>query len=339
MAFPRQSFSPSTPSPETSSGPRRAAFPRDVPQIAGLVELSFDRTLDYSSRLALRNVRWMAERGETFWKLSILLGSVNPEEWAHGAVWEEAGRVVGNITLTRRTPETGAWLMSNVAVHPDFRRRGAGRGMIRFALDEIQSRGGSTVYLQVDVENETAVRMYRELGFGEIGRRTSWTRSPGPAAGGAGGIGDDPSCRVAPRRTPEWREEYALWKAISPAGFAWNTPLSEGIFRPSAERWLQQAMLGESQKHYLAWCGGRVAASLYAIRRPSGWEGFLLQAEGTGGRVERSLWKEAWKGAAPDTNCLLETVPESSADVLTDLGFQKRRTFIWMRYTIEGGGV
>jgi GNAT superfamily N-acetyltransferase len=308
-----------------------------VPSITQLVELGFDRTLDYSSRYVLRNMRWIAERGEIFWKLSVLFGTVNPEEWAFGSVWEEAGRVVGNITLTRRTPEIGAWLMSNIAVHPDFRRRGVGRGMVRFALEDIRSRGGKNVYLQVDAENETAVRMYRELGFGEIGRRISWTRGPGPGAGGDPSRGD-PSYRIAPRRALEWREEYALWKAISPAGFAWNTPLSEGIFHPSAGKWLEQALLGESQKHFLAWRGGRVAASLYVIRHSSGWEGFLVQEEGTGGVVERPLWKEAWNGAAPDVNCLLETVPESSSYVLSEMGFQKRRSFVWMRYTFEGGG-
>lgn len=339
MTSPRPSFPTAMPPSEKISGPRRASFPRDVPQIAVLVELGFDRTLDYSSRLVLRNVRWIAERGELFWKLSLLMGSMNPEEWALGTVWEEAGRVVGNLTLTRRTPETGAWLMSNVAVHPDFRRRGVGRGMIRFALEDIRSRGGRNVYLQVDAENETALRMYRELGFAEIGCRISWTRGAGPAPGGSSTDGGDPSYRITPRRGPEWRTEYAFWRALSPAGFAWNTPLAEGIFRPSAGRALEQALGGESEQHFLAWCGERMAASLYAVRRVSGWEGFLMQSEGTGGGVERPLLKAAWNGATPDRNCLLETVPESSGEVLMELGFVRRRTFIWMRYTFDGGGV
>jgi ribosomal protein S18 acetylase RimI-like enzyme len=339
MTPPRPSFPAAMPPSDKFSGPRRASFPRDVPQIAVLVELGFDRTLDYSSRMVLRNVRWIAERGELFWKLSLLTGSMNPEEWALGTVWEEAGRVVGNLTLTRRAPETGAWLMSNVAVHPDFRRRGVGRGMIRFALEEIRSRGGRNVYLQVDAGNETALRMYRELGFGEIGCRISWTRGAGPAPDGSPAGGGDPSYRITPRRGPEWRTEFALWKALSPAGFAWNTPLTEGIFRPSAGRALEQALGGESEKHFLAWRGERVAASLYAVRRISGWEGFLMQSEGTGGGVERMLLKAAWNGAVPDRNCLLETVPESSGEVLAELGFVRRRTFIWMRYTFDGGGV
>jgi RimJ/RimL family protein N-acetyltransferase len=338
MTSPAPPVSPSTILSAIVSGPRRALFPRDVPQITELVELCFSGTLDYSSRHILRNVRWIAQRGELFWKLSILLGSVNSEEWVVASVWEDEGRVVGNATLTLRKPENGAWLISNVAIHPDFRRRGFGRGMIRFALDEIRSRGGRRVYLQVDVENETAVRIYRELGFEEIGRRINWTRMPGPTTRVDPAASGDPSYRITPRRATEWREEYAFWKGISPAGFAWNTPLTAGLFRPSVARWLEQVLLGESEKHFLARHGERVEGTLFTFQRFFGWEGFLMQTEGSGGSVELALWKEAWKDTVPQVNCLLETVPESSAAVLEQLGFQKRRTFQWMRYTINGGG-
>ncbi len=338
MTFPTPPDFPSTILSTLVSGPRRAVFPRDVPQITELVGLCFSGTLDYSSRQILRNVRWIAERGGFFWKLSILLGSVNSEEWVAASVWEDEGRVVGNATLTLRKPEKGAWLISNVAIHPDFRRRGFGRGLICFAVDEIRSRGGRNVYLQVDVANETAVRMYRELGFEEIGRRINWTRMPGPAARVDPAASGDPSYRITPRRASEWREEYAFWKGISPAGFAWNTPLTAGLFRPSVARRLEQVLLGESEKHFLARRGGRVEAALFSFQRFFGWEGFLIQTEGSGGGVELALWKEAWKDTFPQVNCLLETAPESSTAVLEQLGFQKRRTFQWMRYTIKGGG-
>jgi ribosomal protein S18 acetylase RimI-like enzyme len=338
MAFPPPPASPGAVPPQNVSGPRRASFPRDVPSITELVELCFAGKLDYSSRYVLRNVRWIAQRGAVVWKLSFLLGSVNPEEWILASVWEETGKVVGNVTLTLRKREKGAWLMSNVAVHPDFRRQGVGRGLVRFALEEIRARGGQAVYLQVDAQNETAVRLYHELGFEEIGRRITWTRMPGSTSRGATADGCDPAYRIAPRRAAEWREEYGLWKAISPAGFAWNTPLFEGIFHPPAAIRLERMVFGESEEHFLARRGERLEAALCAVHRLSGWEGFLMQIEGTGGRVERALWNEAWKGGSPATHCLLETVPESSETVLEELGFQKHRTFVWMRYTMEGGG-
>jgi ribosomal protein S18 acetylase RimI-like enzyme len=338
MDFPKPPFSPTRLPSSIFSGPRRASYPRDVPPIAELIDLCFAGTLDNASRQMLRSVHWIAQRGEAVWKLSLLLRGVNPEEWVLGSVWEEAGRVVGTITLTLRKPEAGAWLLSNVAVHPDFRRRGYARGLIRHALGEIRSRGGRKVYLQVDVGNETGVRMYRELGFEEIGRRITWARSSKPETPAGSTTVRDPAYRIGPRRSSQWREEYALWKGITPAGFTWNTPLSEGAFRPSAARWLEQALLGEAEKHFLATRDGQAEAALLAFRRFSGWEGYLVQREGTSGKVEQALLEEAWKGASPGWNCLLEAVPESSGTILEKLGFQKRRTFIWMRYTIDGGG-
>jgi GNAT superfamily N-acetyltransferase len=338
MDFPKPPLAPHRIPASRFSGPRPSSFPRDVPRIAELVELSFIGTLDYASRQVLRNLSWIAQRGQAIWKLALLLGSANPEEWALGSVWEEAGRVVGNVTLTRRKPEACAWLLSNVAVHPDFRRRGYARGLVLHALGQIRSRSGRKAYLQVDVENETAVRMYRELGFEEIGRRITWVRSSKSGTPDDSVSVRDPSYRIAPRDSSQWREEYGLWKEITPAGFTWNAPLLEDAFRPSAVRWLEQTLLGEKELHLLAKRDGRMEAALLAFRRVSGWEGFLVQRVGSSGGVEQALWEKAWKGESPGVNCLLETVPESSAAVLEKLGFQKRRTFIWMRYTIEGGG-
>jgi ribosomal protein S18 acetylase RimI-like enzyme len=316
---------------------RRARFPRDVPQITELVELCFLNVLDYSSRRMLREVRGIAQMGEAAWSLARLFGSIRAEEWRLGCVWEMDGRIVGNATLTRRTPEEDAWLISNVAVHPNFRRRGIARGLVEYAIEQIRSHRGRIIYLQVDAENESAVRVYRELGFLEIARRIAWVR-------GRDGEQDarytpvvDPSFRISVRKPSEWTEEYALWKDINPYGSAWNTPLTEDICRPSVWKWLEGILSGEREAHFLARRNGRVEAAVSAFSHFSGWEGVLIQRPGTGGRIEEGLLSAAWEVFPPGQSVLLETTPEASADCLVKLGFQKRRTFIWMRYTLNGG--
>ncbi len=322
---------------EPPSGPRRARFPQDVPQITQLVELCFSAVLDFSSRKALRDVRWIAERGGAAWTLSRIIGGVSPDEWAFGSVWEEEGKIVGNATLTHRAPENGAWLISNVAVHPNFRRKGIARDLAKHAMDVIRAEGGRTIYLQVDAVNESAVRIYRELGFDEIGGRISWLRgreekkAPRPEEVAAA------PCRISIRKSSEWGEEYALYQEVSPYGTAWNTPLTENAFRTSFWKLIEGLLAGEIERHFLARCGGRVEASLAAYTHFSGWEGALIQRGGTSGQVEQALLDAAWKVFPPDKGVLLETTPEVSVDSLVKLGFQKRRTFIWMRYTILGG--
>jgi ribosomal protein S18 acetylase RimI-like enzyme len=321
------------------SGPRPARFPRDVPRITELVELCFHDVLDYSSRRMLRDVRAVAALGGAAWRLSRLAGIVRPEEWVAGSVWEEEGRLTGNVTLTRRSAEPDAWLISNVAVHPDCRRRGIARGLVEYALGMVRANGGRRVYLQVDETNESAVRIYGEIGFQHIGGRIAWLRARAelnqPPMEEAGA----PRCTFAARKRNEWAEEYALWKDVSPFGTAWNTPLSERAFRPSLQKNLAGLLAGEVERHFLARCAGRVEASLLAFGRWSGWEGALVQREGLRGRVEAGLLNAAWNVFPPEQNVLLETTPEVSEDSLIKLGFQKRRTFIWMRYTFNGGAL
>jgi ribosomal protein S18 acetylase RimI-like enzyme len=319
-----------------SSGVRRARFPQDIPQITELVELCFNEVLDYPSRRMLRDVRAVARMGPAAWRFARWVGAIKSAEWLLASIWQEQGRIAANATLTRRAGEADAWLISNVAVHPNFRRRGIARILVEHALGEIRSQGGRNVYLQVDAANESAVRIYRELEFAEIGRRTAWLRAGGerrPARTDAAGV----SCRVDERRSSEWTEEYALWREISPAGTAWNTPLAEQSFRPSVWKWIERTVEGETERHFLARYGGRVEAALSAYSRLSGWEGVLIQREGSGGKVEQELLDAAWKAFSPEQSVLLETVPEASVESLVKLGFQKRRTFIWMRYTFPGG--
>jgi ribosomal protein S18 acetylase RimI-like enzyme len=318
---------------------RSARFPQDVPSITTLVELCFAGVLDYSSRVMLRDVRALAGMGVLAWRVAERIGMIQSDEWKLACVWDEAGRITGNVTITRRPSERDAWLIANVAVHPDYRRRGIARAVVRYALEMIRHRGGRKVYLQVDAANESAVRMYREIGFSEIGGRTAWLRGREELKSPPSRGPRSPAWSFSEREPSEWADEFRLWKEISPHGSSWNTPLSERAIRPSLWRNLEWMMAGERENHFIARCGGRVEAALSAYSRLPGWEGVLIQREGTQGKVEAELLESAWKVFPRDQSLLLETLPEASGEILVQLGFQKRRTFIWMRYTFDGGGL
>jgi len=144
---------------------------------------------------------------------------------------------------------------------------------------------------------------------------------------------------VSIRKWGEWEEEYALWKEVSPSGSAWNTPLMKSTFRPALWNRLEGILSGDRELHVLARRGGRLEAALSAYGRFSGWEGVLIQRPGTGGAVERELLDAVGRVFPPDQAVLLETTPAVSDESLIQLGFQRRRIFIWMRYTFPGGGL
>ena len=55
----------------------------------------------------------------------------------------------------------------NVAVHPEFRRRGVGIFLMIKAIEEARERSASSVTLEVRRSNTAARQMYRKLGFEE----------------------------------------------------------------------------------------------------------------------------------------------------------------------------
>jgi ribosomal-protein-alanine N-acetyltransferase len=68
--------------------------------------------------------------------------------------------------------------VNNVASHQDYRRIGIGRSLMESAIDESGRRGVAHVILEVRASNEAAQFLYRELGFGFIGRRRDYYRVP-----------------------------------------------------------------------------------------------------------------------------------------------------------------
>ena len=148
---------------------RSIRLPGDLHAIADLVELCFEATLDDDGRRFIRQMRRAASQRVSYPGMGGLLPPVK------GYVWVEAGRIVGNINLIpARIQSQRAYLIANVAVHPDFRRRGIARTLTEAALAFAEARGVRLTALQVDVENLDALSLYRAYGFEETARRTLW---------------------------------------------------------------------------------------------------------------------------------------------------------------------
>ena len=66
----------------------------------------------------------------------------------------------------------------NVAVHPDFRRRGVAEALVNALVAELKAIGSHCLTLEVRASNVPAVSLYEKLGFTEIGRRKNYYRNP-----------------------------------------------------------------------------------------------------------------------------------------------------------------
>ena len=94
------------------------------------------------------------------------------------ALWlvaEEGDQVVGYIGSQTCGDETD---MMNVAVNPDFRRKGAAETLVNALVEELKAMESRSLTLEVRASNAPAIALYRKLDFAEIGRRKNYYRNP-----------------------------------------------------------------------------------------------------------------------------------------------------------------
>lgn len=66
-----------------------------------------------------------------------------------------------------------------LAVEPSLRRRGTGRALVEAAAARARSRGAKALFLEVAVDNLSAVALYERTGFVRAGFRPAYYRREG----------------------------------------------------------------------------------------------------------------------------------------------------------------
>ena len=87
----------------------------------------------------------------------------------------EEATVAGYIGSQTVIDETD---MMNVAVDPDFRRRGIAEMLILELVEQLRAAGSRCLTLEVRASNLPAIALYDKLGFVQIGRRKNYYRNP-----------------------------------------------------------------------------------------------------------------------------------------------------------------
>lgn len=310
------------------------ALERHLAGVADLIELCFAHEMDDGGRSFIRELRFLSQFGPLL-PLVTSLG-LSREIWTQGLVWVERGRVVGSVSTQAAGPRSATWLIANVAVHPDYRRRGLALQLMQAALEYIRQRGGAAVILQVDDDNVGAIELYRRLGFQPVATHLTWTR-PSRALVPAH---TPAALEIRPRAADEWRAELGLAELVRPEGLAWNRPLTPVDFRPSWRRWLAQRLNSQAEEHWVAVTpDGRLAgAVLLAAGLAEGDRLTLLAHPAFHGQVERPLLTRGLRrlGPRPSQVRLEHPAGDTAAEaVLRDLGFTVARALRWLKREIR----
>ena len=115
----------------------------------------------------------------TPWSRRSFVSELTENIYAHYVVVKQEGKVVAY---------SGMWVIvdeahiTNIAVHPHYRRRGIGEMLMKEMLERAKSHGALRMTLEVRVSNKTAQDLYIRLGFIATGIRRGYYSDTGEDA-------------------------------------------------------------------------------------------------------------------------------------------------------------
>lgn len=316
-------------------GPRPINLNKDVPQVIQLLELVFGHKLGGSGQHL-----FSGEAGFTqpafLWRLKPMSNKL-----ALGYVWEEDGRIVGNATLLA-TRQKSRFLVVNVAVHPDYRRRGIARGLMQALIELTQAKQGREILLQVVKGNEAAVSLYADLRFQTLGHMTTWHNNVARLRDIESSISDyHPAQRIRELPRNWWKTAYQLDTRALPLDLNWPEPLPRDAYKLNFWRRMDNFLNG---RHAEVWATTNEANQLtglagiwsewgrphqITLRIHPAWQGQLerpLLAKTI--RRLRYLPRRSIRLEHPDDDKLTN-------ELLREANFQPRRTLTHMRLDIN----
>lgn len=308
---------------------------RDLRPVADLVEVCFSDTLDPDGRSYLQHMRAAANN------TTLMRWASAAAEWTSvplgGYVWEEQGRIVGNVSLIpyqmrgRRN-----FLIANVAVDPVYRRRGIARSLTLQAVEHVRRKGVPSVWLHVRSENEGAIHLYASLGFAERARRTTWYSQPQTPRVALSGESLSqpllpPELRITPRLPQHWPSQQAWLQARYPAELTWHLPINLRQLQPGllgalsrlitpTRIWQRSLLRGETLIGAVAWQTSRSFSDNLWLAAPEREEEQAAYA----------LLAYARRRLSSYRSLSLDYPSGRAAAAIQAAGFYEHQTLIWM---------
>jgi ribosomal-protein-alanine N-acetyltransferase len=111
------------------------------------------------------------------WQETIFRGEIHniPISYPYVMVHKTDQRLIGYVIYWKIREEVH---INNIAVHPDFRRKGIAKYVLREILAKIKKEGVRFVTLEVRPSNKAALSLYRKLGFQAFGVRENYYLKP-----------------------------------------------------------------------------------------------------------------------------------------------------------------
>ncbi|HNA55482.1 MAG TPA: GNAT family N-acetyltransferase [Anaerolineales bacterium] len=321
---------------ETHTNLRPLNVLRDLPAVADLIETCFSSTMDSEGRRYVQDMR-RAGNDNSFvkWANRAIETTSLP---LSGYVWEENGKVVGNASLVPfKHNKQRIYLIANIAVHPDYRRRGIARALTQRALQHAHEKEINNIWLHVRDDNPGAIELYTKLGFVERARRTSWIASTDPHATSL-----QTNFIITKRNPRDWPIQHEWLTRLYPEPLAWHRNWSFSPLKPGFWNWLYLAFIDVNIRQ---WAAAKketdpqqpapLEATLAWIPQGHGDALFAAIGERSNPDALTALLLEARCELYHSHPSITLEFPSSQFDTaIQAAGFKAQRTLIWMQATL-----
>jgi ribosomal protein S18 acetylase RimI-like enzyme len=308
---------------------------RDLPAVADLIEMCFSNTLDSDGKRYVQDMRRAGnDNAFTQWANRAAETTSLP---LTGYVWDENGKVVGNASLVpfRREKER-VYLIANVAVHPDYRRRGIARALTERVMQHAREKKINNVWLHVREDNFGAIDLYTQLGFIERARRAAWQASTDAHV---------PTLKtdlvVANKPPRDWQTQLSWLSRLYPDFLAWHRNWNFDSLRPSFWNWLYLTFIDMNVRQWTAVKKNQslansesMEAALVWIPYERGEALFAAVGEKSDPSALTALLLHARRDLTHYHPSIVLEFPSSEFDgAIRAAGFKALRTLIWMQAT------
>lgn len=308
----------------------------DLADVATLIETCFNRYLDDDGHRFLRHLRSVSANRALLTKAQIFLRLP-----MQGFVWEEDGRIIGNLSLmlvrARMNSnllsfgQTG-YLIANVATDPAYEGKGIAQALTKKALEFIKNRNIKNAFLQVRDNNPTAYHIYSHFGFHEFTRRSTWFKLPR-----INNLNIAPQYHVRTPRWKDWRILKHLYIKNYPRNVQWHLPIHLNLLRSDLVGYFSRSLYDSEIRQWalynkdetelfgsVSWQSSKNMTNYIWVASEEKKDGLILS--NLLPYVENSINRK---------RITLDYPYGRGNQILTKLGFTQKQNLIWMKWKCE----
>jgi len=294
---------------------------RDLPKVADLVELCFHKNMGSEGKSYVRQMRAASQdRRYLTWASNSLP--------LKGYVWENEKEIVGNISIIPfRKAKKNVILLANIAVHPDYRRKGIARQLTQKGIEDAEKRGAASIWLHVEKNNLGAINLYKELGFKAHSLRTTWVvdaKLPPK---------EKKSPQIISNAARFWDVENSWLNRAYPEEIRWYRMPEWKTFKPGIRYWFYRLFVEYDIRRWATQKDGSLQALLLWMRTYTRHAPIWLAAspQADSESITKLLLYARLKLAAPRRVLTLDYPADQFTTAFENAGFAPRRTLLWMQ--------